>query len=232
MTKETTSRFFYGKRDEVLPSVVNHLNTRLELQSKDIGAWVGEPWENKITRRFQPLTIVFWLNKEPKSPFANKGTGSRVTIQVQFIDKAKVTYDAIRKALEPASWGSHHCALRFESSQGIESVIRTPGSSKSDAVKLAKNLLEFVEGGYRIISVTPTEVETEGIYAVSSILRRTNHKLHPHKIYISNQDLVETEKRKGRRLVSPTEVPIWYPQAPSYVLLKLKEGLKKGDDDA
>lgn len=209
---EDESYILFGTPLEIMSQISFFMNMKLMLKGSDMGTWVGYPLDEYLRNKpRRGLTVQIFLTTYKRPPYYQIGTKwySRRRITIPLVDRAKLTYQAIRNACggsQGQNWGEWVARAYVSGDDDNDSLrkIVVGGSTEEKAIQNLEKFLIFTQGKVRKISAGKTD-HSKGDYALDPNRNRYNSfDVYPAWITVWNSKLIELDDKRhgGKKTLS------------------------------
>lgn len=190
----------HGDRTEIQTQTLNALNNYQFIESRDVGAWVGEPLLDSIRKPPKEVAIKILLRSAVKPPFKNQNgsNAKRTQIEIPNVDKTKINWREIKQAvggLNGYLWGRFLVIARLDN----EDHIKFYAASEAEGTIVLNKLLKFTKSELATLSIH--EEKREGARKKYDRLFKEVTRVYPAYAVIINQKQLLTNN-EGRATVN------------------------------
>lgn len=242
------SYLFFGTPIEIRLQIAQFMNLSIMLRGMDVGAWLGYPIDEYL--RMKPrsgITLQVILTTRKNPPYYQLGSEwfSKRQVTIPNVNKAKITYTALRNACNGAagqSWGEYSARAYLTSDtapKGIRQMV-AGGSSEEVAKENLKKFLAFTS--CKVTRITVNKIDyTEGNDKNDPDKENyKSFKVYPAWISILNTKLFALNAKKesfkktlaGKQIGKKSKLFIYMNKKPDYWDSQLREVIKDNLQDS
>lgn len=186
------SFIFYGDRHQIQTQALNAINNYNVMESRDVGAWVGTPLDESITKPHKKIALKILLRSAVRPPFKNAdgSNAKRTQIEIPNVNRSKLDWKKIKRAvggLNGYLWGNFLVIAQLDDGNKITFY----ANSVIEGEKILENLLEFTNAELQTLNIN--EEKRQGARKKYDKLYKKTTRVYPAFVVIINQLQVLTE---------------------------------------
>lgn len=188
------SFIFYGDRQQIQNQSLNAINNYNVMESRDVGAWVGEPLRESITKPQKNVALKILLRSAIRPPFKNAdgSNAKRTQVEIPNVNRSKIDWKKIKRAvggIDGYLWGRFCVIARLDDGNKIQFF----ADSETEGKRILENLLEFTKAN--LLTLNIYEEMREGARKRYDSLYKKRTRVYPAYVVVINQQQVLDEER-------------------------------------
>lgn len=175
-----------GNFNEIRNQVITQINQYNQIESRDVGNWVGAPLDDSFRKPHKDVAIKILLREAPKPPY--KGSmdysNKRTQIEIPNANKAKIDWKKIRQSVGGDLgylWGRFNVIAQLDDGHRITFHAASP----LEGEKVLENLLELTNAN--LLTLNIHEEKKEGARKKYDKLYKKETRIYPAYLVVINQ---------------------------------------------